>query len=398
MISKTDWRNLAVFGGEPAFAEPRHVGRPNLGDRDRFLRRVEAAFDRARLTNDGPFVRELETRLAAEFGVRNCVAVCNGTVGLEITIRALDLTGEVIVPSFTFAATAHALEWLGVRPVFCDVDPETHNLDPDKVEALITPATSGILGVHLWGRACSPKHLEQIAGQHGLKLVYDAAHAFGCSHGNRMIGGFGHAEVFSFHATKFFNTFEGGAITTDDDELAGRTRLMRNFGFAGLDNVVDIGTNGKLNEISAAMGLTLLEALEPLLETNRRTYERYRDQLDGLPGFRLLSYDTESNNCQYIVVEIDRDRPTLTRDAIVEILRRENVLARRYFYPGVHRMPPYRDRSHAPLPMTEKLTDTVLVLPGGALTEREVDGICALIGLVSQHEEDIAARLAAGMI
>lgn len=398
MISKSDWRDLAVFGGSPAFAEPQHVGRPNLGDREAFLRRVGDAFDRARLTNDGPFVLELESSLAAEFGVRNCVAVCNGTVGLEIAIKALDLRGEVIVPSFTFAATAHALEWMGVTPVFCDVEPETHNLDPARVEALVTARTTAILGVHLWGQACSPERLAEIALRHDLRLVYDAAHAFACDHGGRRIGGFGDAEVFSFHATKFFNSFEGGAITTDDDELAGRLRLMRNFGFAGLDQVIEIGTNGKMNEISAAMALTQLDGLGALLAANRRTYLQYQDRLADVPGLRLIPLDPTANNCQYIVAEIDVRPGGLTRDAIVEILRRENVLARRYFCPGIHRSAPYRKRSHAPLPVTERLAETVLVLPGGALDPTAVDGICSLVELALRNAEAIEAALSGGMV
>jgi len=398
MISKSDWRDLAVFGGRPAFAEPQHVGRPNLGDREAFLGRVGDAFDRGRLTNDGPFVIELESALAAELGVRNCVAVCNGTVGLEIAIRALDLRGEVIVPSFTFAATVHALEWMGVTPVFCDVEPETHNLDPARVEALITSRTSALMGVHLWGQACSPERLAEIAGRHSFRLVYDAAHAFACDHRGRRIGGFGDAEVFSFHATKFFNSFEGGAVTTDDDELAGRLRLMRNFGFAGLDHIIEIGTNGKMNEISAAMALTQLDDLGAMLAANRRTYLQYRDRLADVPGLRLTSLDPDSNNCQYVVAVIDVRPGGMTRDAIVGILRRENVLARRYFYPGIHRTAPYRARSHAPLPVTERLAETVLVLPGGALDPKVVDGICSLVELALRNAEVIEAALSSGMV
>lgn len=398
MISKSDWRDLAVFGGLPAFDAPRHVGKPNLGDRLRFLQRVEEALDRGRLTNDGPLVRELETRLAGLLQVRHCIAVCNGTVALEILIRALELRGEVIVPSFTFAATVHALAWLGVTPVFCDVDPATHNLDPALAEACITPHTTAILGVHLWGQPCSPDRFEAIARSHELELIYDAAHAFGCTSAGRKIGSLGRAEVFSFHATKFFNTFEGGAITTNDDELAGRLRLMRNFGFAGLDNVVSLGTNGKLNEISAAMGLTQLEGLEPLLQVTRNTFRAYRERLSGIPGLHLLPLDTEANNCQYIVTEIDPDRFGLTRDAVVEILRAENVLARRYFYPGVHRVPPYRDRAHSPLPITERLAGEVMVLPGGTLAKEEIADICELLKLVAANAAEIAGRLGTGMV
>src|SRR5436189_3835480 len=189
------------------------------------MARIEDLLDRRWLSNNGPYVQEFEERLADFIGVKHCVAMCNATVALEIVIRALGLEGEVIVPSFTFIATAHALQWQEITPVFCDIDPRTHNLDVAKVEEALTPRTSGIIGVHLWGRACNVEALTEIAERRGLKLIFDAAHALGCSHGGVMIGGFGDAEVFSFHATKFFNTFEGGTVVTDDDGLATRIRL-----------------------------------------------------------------------------------------------------------------------------------------------------------------------------
>jgi dTDP-4-amino-4,6-dideoxygalactose transaminase len=229
-----------------------------MGDREAFLTRVGEIFDRGWFSNDGPVVREFEARLAEMAGVRHCVATCNGTIALEIAIRALGLEGEVIVPSYTFVATAHALHWQGVTPVFADIDPRTHTLDPEAVRRAITPRTTGIIGVHLWGQPAAVDELQAIADEHGLSLMFDAAHAFACTHQGRMIGGFGRAEVFSFHATKFFNSFEGGAVMTDDDEIAEKARLMRNFGFAGYDNVIHPGTNGKMIEVCAAMGLTNL--------------------------------------------------------------------------------------------------------------------------------------------
>jgi dTDP-4-amino-4,6-dideoxygalactose transaminase len=183
--------------------------------------------ERRWLTNNGPLVQELERRLAEKLAVKHCIVMCNGTIALEIAVRALKLTGEVIVPSYTFIATAHALHWQGITPVFADIDPHTHVLDPDAVRRMITPRTTGIIGVHLWGRVAPVDELQKIADEQGLKLLFDAAHAFGCSHSNRMIGAFGEAEVFSFHATKFFNTLEGGAVTTNNGALAEAMRLMR---------------------------------------------------------------------------------------------------------------------------------------------------------------------------
>src|SRR5438132_1241413 len=199
--------DLAVLGGMKAFQEALHVGRPNIGNRSRLRDRIEDILDRKWLTNSGPYVQEFEKRIADIVGAKHCIAMCNGTVALEIVVRALNLTGEVIVPSFTFIATAHALQWQQINPVFCDVNPETHTIDRDQVEELITSRTRGIIGVHLWGRACDTEALSEIAERHGLKLIFDAAHAFACSKNGRMIGNFGEAEIFSFHATKFLNSF-----------------------------------------------------------------------------------------------------------------------------------------------------------------------------------------------
>ena len=257
---------LALFGGRPAFDEPLHVGRPNIGNREQLLARFNDMLDRRWLSNNGRYVQEFEQRIATLLGVRHCIAMCNATVALEIAIRALGLHGEVIVPSYTFIATAHALQWQQITPVFCDVDAHTHNIDPARVEALITPRTTGIVGVHVWGNTCDLLALEEIARRHKLRLLYDAAHAFACSWGGRMIGNFGDAEVFSFHATKFLNTFEGGAVVTNDDQLAHIIRLMKNFGFVNYDQVEYIGTNGKMSEIAAAMGEEVDEGEGDLVE------------------------------------------------------------------------------------------------------------------------------------
>jgi dTDP-4-amino-4,6-dideoxygalactose transaminase/glycosyltransferase involved in cell wall biosynthesis len=350
---------LALLGGTPAFAEPLHVGRPNVGDRARLFERLGEALDRRWLTNVGPLTVEFEQRVADAAGARHGVAVCNATAGLELAARALDLTGEVVMPAFTFVAGAHAMQWLGLSPVFCDVDPRTHNLDPARVEAAITPRTTAILAVHVWGRPCPVDALGALARRRGLRLVYDAAHAFGCSAGRRGIGGFGDATVFSFHATKFVNAGEGGAIVTDDDALAARLRLMRGFGFTDYDTVSSLGINAKMSELAAAMGLTSLDAMDDFVTVNRRNHEAYARQLDGLPGLSLVRYDAADRpNYQYVVLEVDEAAAGLSRDELLQVLHAERVLARRYFYPGVHRMEPYRtlqpDAGRA-LPATERL-------------------------------------------
>jgi dTDP-4-amino-4,6-dideoxygalactose transaminase len=361
-----------------------HVGRPNIGDRDRFFSRVSGILERRWLSNDGPMVREFEATVAARLGVKHCVAMCNATVALEIASKALDLKGEVILPSYTFIATAHALQWQGITPVFADMEPETHNIDPAKIEALITPRTSGIVGVHVWGRACDTEAIEATAAKHNLRVMYDASHGFGCSVGGRMLGNFGSCEVFSFHATKFINCFEGGAVVTNDDALAEKMRLMRNFGFKGFDNVIYLGVNGKMSEVCAAMGLTNLEAMEDIVAINRRNYLTYRAELDGVTGIEVIRYDeTERNNYQYVVIEVDPDVCPRNRDEIVEALHAENVIARKYFWPGCHRMEPYRTTQSdvgKRLPETERVAARVIVLPTGqTVDEATVRRVCGII-------------------
>lgn len=351
-----------------------HVGRPNIGDRQAFLNRVNEILDRNWLTNNGPVVQEFEKKLAEYLGVRHVMAICNGTVALEIAIRALELEGEVILPSYTFIATAHAIFWQGLTPVFADIDPKTHNLDPDAVRRMITPKTSGIVGVHLWGRGADVEGLQDIADEYGLKLMFDAAHAFGCSYQGKMIGNFGACEVFSFHATKFFNTLEGGAIATNDDELAEKIKLMRNFGFAGYDNVIYPGTNGKMNEISAAMGLTNLEYLEEIIKVNRHNYLAYQEAIKPIRGVSILPYsERESNNFQYIILEVDSDF-SVNRDTLVNKFHDANILARKYFWPGCHNMKPYKElfpNARILLRNTEFVADRVVVLPTGLSMDSE---------------------------
>lgn len=375
--------DLAVNGAPPAFAEPLHVGRPNVADADAYLERVRGMLASNWLTNDGPLVREFEAQLAAKTGARHVVAMCNATVALEIAVRALGLSGEVLVPSYTFIATAHAVHWQGLTPVFVDIDPASHSIDPAAVERMITPRTSGIIAVHLWGRPAAVGPLAEIAQRRGLRLIYDAAHAFGCTHQGTPIGVFGDCEVFSFHATKFLNSLEGGAIATNDDGLADVARKMRNFGFTGFDDVRHPGTNGKMVEACAAMGLVNLEGLERIVKINRRNYDAYAAGLAGVPGLRLLGYDAaEQNNYQYVVVEVDRDAGA-TRDELIAALTAENVLARRYFWPGCHRMQPYRDLfpwADAHLPNTNAVAARAMVLPTGAATSpQDINQICDVI-------------------
>lgn len=380
-------RDLAINGAAPAFGETLHVGRPNIGSREKFLQYTQDIFDRGWLTNNGPLVQALEEQIAGLHNVEHCVAMSNGTIALEIAIRALELEGEVIVPSYTFIATAHALHWQAITPVFADIDPITHNLDPAAVRQMITPRTTGIIGVHLWGRPAPVEELQTIAKDNDLHLLFDAAHAFGCSHGGTMIGNFGACEVLSFHATKFFNTFEGGAVLTNDGRLAEKMKLMRNFGFSGMDKVIHPGTNGKMTEIAAAMGLANLDSMPELIRINLRNYEMYHAQIEAIPGVSLIQFDqVEKGNYQYIVVEVDEDCAS-SRDEIVRALHAENVRARKYFWPGCHQMKPYSELyPHAGLLLsnTIDISERVIVLPtGGHIDEECVEQITAVIRVLS---------------
>ena len=397
-MHKKDIRDLAILGGPVAFPGRIHVGRPNIGDRRMLQERIDDILDRCWLTNAGRYVKEFEAKTAALLGVKHCVAMCNCTVALEIAIRALDLTGEVIVPSFTFVATPNSLFWQGIQPIFCDIDPATHNIDPACIERMITPRTTGIIGVHLWGRPCNVEALTEIARRRGLKLLFDSAHAFGCSCKGRMIGGFGDAEIFSFHATKFVNAMEGGVVATNDSDMAEKMRYMKNFGFADYDRTDHIGINGKMNEMSAAMGLTNIEAMPGFAAVNFQNYLQYRRELADIPGISIITYDEkEQCNFQYIIIEIDEVIAGVSRDTLVQVLHAEGVLARRYFYPGCHRMEPYR--SHFPnvglvLPETERLSERVLCLPTGTAVQKEaISAITDIIRVAVSYGRDLNSRI-----
>jgi dTDP-4-amino-4,6-dideoxygalactose transaminase len=395
---KRDLGDLAVLGGPPAFDSPLHVGRPNIGSREALTGRLNEILDRNWLTNDGPCVAEFEERVAEMLGVGNVVATSSGTSALELLLDARELHGEVILPSLTFIATAHAVRSRGLTPVFADVDPDTCTLDPGSVEESMTSETAAILGVHLWGRLCDVDGLAEVAARHGKPMLLDSAQAFGCSRQGRSAGSFGDGAAFSFHATKVCNSFEGGAVATDDDAIAERVRLLRNFGFSELDRVEVLGTNAKMPEFSAAMGITSLESLEEFISRNRSNYACYLRALEGVPGIRLLHYpEDEASNYHYIVGFVDEQVSAVSRDELIETLSAENVLARRYFYPGCHRMEPHRGEpsgERASLPVTEKLLAQVVCLPTGmAIDEPDVSTICEIIRVALTGGEELSARL-----
>ena len=368
----------------PSKRGPLYVGRPNIGNRKIFDELVDGIFERKWFTNSGEIVREFERKLANHLQVKHCIPVCNATVGLQLACHALELTGEVILPAFTFVASAHAVSWSNLKPVFADVDRETHCLCPESVRKLVNARTSAILGVHLWGNPCEIDQLQAIADERKIKLFFDAAQAFHCEYQGTPIGNFGNCEVFSFHATKFFNTFEGGAVATNDDALAKKIRQLKNFGFAEKHQVACIGTNAKMSEIHAAMGISMFPSIDELAKTNRRNFEAYQSILSGVPGLRLYPRDaTEHSNWQYVVLEIEEQQFGCSRDDVFAELNRNNVFAKRYFNPGCHNLPPYRTEflaSGRRLPNTDHLCQRVLCLPtGSAVSQNELKDVCDIV-------------------
>jgi dTDP-4-amino-4,6-dideoxygalactose transaminase len=386
---------LAILGGEPTFVPTLRIGRPNIGNRADLFARLDQALDSGWLSNNGPFVQELEARIAESTGTRHAIAVCNATVGIEALAVALDLTGEVIIPGFTFAATSTALSWVGLTPVCADVDPVTHQIDPNQVARLINRRTSAILAVHLWGHAAPVAALQALADKHDLALIFDAAHAVDCTHRGAPIGGLGRAEVFSFHATKFVNSFEGGAITTQDDALAARIRSTIHFGMAH-GAIPHRGTNGKMHEASAAMALCSLDAMPAFVKANHARMARYQVALASIPGLHLLPPpQSERCNDQYVVVEIDPDVTGLSRSQLLIALLAEGIIARPYFDPPCHHIGTTVDRPS--LPFTERLSTRVFCLPTGTgVSNRQVDDISACLRRIVAEAPAVRKHLERG--
>ena len=393
--------DLALFGGAPLTASPLHVGAPNIGDRARLHALLDDALDRRWLTNDGPYVQAFERRLADLVQVEHCVATSSATSGLMLLAACLDLRGEVVLPALTFVATPHAMRWQGLTPVFADVDRDTLTLSPASAAAAVSDDTAAVLGVHLWGTPCDVDGLDRLARSRSCALLFDAAHALGSRIGGRPVGSSGDAEVFSFHATKLCNAFEGGAVATNDAALAAALTAARNFGFAGEDDISGLGINAKMSEMSAAMGLVSLEALDHFTDVHRTNHEHYRSGLADAVGVVLRDPGVGTTPTRpYVVVEVDD--AGLTRDELLLVLRAENVLARRYFFPGCHRVPPYRDDARScpvPLPATEEALARVLVLPTGTATPTSaILRICEVVRCAIEHPVEVRARLASATV
>lgn len=345
-------------------APPVYVTQPFLPPLEEFTPYLRQIWDNKVLTNGGPFHVQLEEALCRYLGVEHIALFSNGTIGLVSALQALRVGGEVITTPYSFVATAHSLLWNGIKPVFVDIDPVTFNLDPRKVEEAITPQTSAILAVHVYGQPCDVESLRRIADTYGLKLIYDAAHAFGVREQGQSVLRHGDLSVLSFHATKVFNTFEGGAIVCPDAKAKKRIDYLKNFGFSDETTVVAPGINGKMNEFQAALGLLQLQHIDTALDRRREIDERYRAAFAGVPGLSCLSIRPGVEwNRSYFPILVDDPYP-MTRDGLYARLREHDIVARRYFYPLITDFPMYKGLPSAQnLPVARHVADRVLCLP-----------------------------------
>ena len=372
----------AVLGGEPAFPDGLPLARPSVSDPRAVARDVERILRSGVLTN-GPYVRELERRTAEYLDVRHSLAVASCTAGLMLVLRASDLSGDVIVPSFTFAATAHAVAWNGLRPVFADIDPATLTLSPHAVARAVGVRTSAILATHTFGTPCAVEELATIARHWGIRLFFDAAHAFGSRHGGTPVGAFGDAEVFSLSPTKVLVAGEGGIIATDDDALAERCRMGRDYGHPGDYDCRFVGLNARMSELHAAVALASLNGLEERIERRNALSALYREALGGIPGFGFPEVPAgDRSTFKDFTILIDAQAYGLDAPALARALGAEGIETRRYYAPPVHAMRAYRSAAgvNGNLPVTEAAAERVLTLPlWVGMGEEHVGGVAAAI-------------------
>lgn len=368
------------------FEKPIYVTRPLLPSMDNFIYRMKRIWESKWITNNGGQHQKLETELKKYLKVDNLSLINNGTIALQIALKALDIEGEVITTPFTFAATPHAIAWNGLTPVFCDIDPETLNIDAKKIEPLITEKTSAILPVHVFGTPCDVEKIQKIADEYNLKVIYDGAHAFGTEIDGVGIGNYGDITMYSFHATKLFNTVEGGALACNNKELKQKIDMLKNFGIKNEEEVVFIGTNGKMNEFQAAMGLEVLKKVEEEREKRKKIQEIYYQELGDLEGISFIpKKDLEgvTSSYQYFVIRINEKQFGVSRDFVYEKLKEYNVYTRKYFFPLCSDYNCYRNLPSVAkenLPVAYKVVNEVLSLPFyGDLGAKNAEKICDII-------------------
>ncbi len=342
-----------------------YVTQPYLPPLEEFIPYLEKIWESKILTNGGPFHQQLEKALCEYLGVKHIALFANGTLALVTALQALRITGEVITTPYSFVATAHSLLWNGIKPVFVDIDPDTLNLDPSKIETAITPQTTAIMPVHCYGHPCDVERIQQIADNYGLKVIYDAAHAFALQNDKGSILKHGDLSILSFHATKVFNTFEGGAIVCPDAKTKQRIDHLKNFGFVDEVTVVAAGINGKMSELNASLGLLQLQYVDAAISQRKQIDMRYRELFKEVKGIRCLSNDGYIANYSYFPIMVEADYP-LSRDDLYQKLKEQNIYARRYFYPLISEFPMYRGMYSAReenLPVATNAALEVLCLP-----------------------------------
>lgn len=358
-----------------------NVTKSSMPSFDEYCEVIKPIFDSKYLTNMGPLHNQFEEEVSDYLGVDNISLFTNGHLALSVALKALNLTGEVITTPFTFASTTHAIVDAGLVPVFCDITPDMYTMDADKIESLITEKTSAIIPVHVYGNVCDVEKIEKIAQKYNLKVIYDAAHVFGVKIGERGIGSYGDISMFSFHATKVFNTIEGGCITYSDKNLKKRISALRNFGITGSESVDLVGTNAKMNEFQAAMGLCNLRHIDEELEKRKLAENRYRERLSDIQGISICpKQENITSNYAYFPVVFDKSLFGKTRDDVASVLAQNNIYARKYFYPLTNEFSCYKGMYRGDTSTAKQISENVLTLPLYAeLTAEEVDVICDII-------------------
>jgi dTDP-4-amino-4,6-dideoxygalactose transaminase len=379
------------------FEKPIYVTRPFLPPLEEFSRGLEEIWESRWLTNNGPVLQRFTQQLCNFFETDNLCLFNNGTLALQIALQGMGISGEVITTPFTFVATTHTLFWNKIRPVFVDIEPDYYTLDPEKVEAAITPWTTAILAVHVYGHPCKLNVLADIARRHNLKLIYDAAHVFGVKVGNKSIADFGDLNMFSFHATKSFHSLEGGMLIFRETGLKGVFDYLKNFGFKNEFEVVMPGTNAKMNEMQALMGIQVLRYLDEIIEKRARINGLYRQRLKEIPGIRLVPPlpPTIKQNHAYMPIEVDEQEFGMSRDALCEELRKYNVYARRYFYPLLCDYACYRQVSvKDSLTVARRVTERILTLPiYDGLELSDAEAICQIIMSLGSGKSGLSDRV-----
>lgn len=371
------------------FAKPFYITQPLLPDINETNEMIKIIWESNQLSNNGNMVKQLEGELSDFLNAGYLSVFSNGTVALQLACKILRLSGEVITTPFTFAATIHSLEWNNIKPVFCDIEEDTFNINPDLIESLITRHTTAVMPVHVFGNPCNVEKIQQTADRYGLRVLYDAAHAFGVKVKDQAISSFGDISMFSFHATKIFHTIEGGALTFKNPHFKERADSLRNFGIRDVDNVIEPGTNGKLNEVQAAVGILLLKEVENEIAGRKKITGLYRQCLEDVPGIATnKDIDGVTHNYPYFVIRVDKKEYGRSRDELYKRLKGFNIITRKYFYPLCSNFQCYRDlpsSSKPHLPVANRIADTVLALPlHGRMLDSDVEKICAIIKAI--HE------------